>query len=87
VETLGGLLYQVLGRVPEVGEIISVEPVSQKEDAFPSDSFSVAMVRFKVLEVEENRIGKVEVGLLSSDNAEINRNAISAGKSEGKSET
>jgi putative hemolysin len=87
VETLGGLLYQVLGRVPAVGEIITVEPVAQKEEAFPDDSSAITRIRFKVLEVEENRIGKIQAYLLRGDEVDLDNAGISDGRSEGNTET
>ena len=64
IETLGGLLYQILGRIPEVGEEIELKPIPKNgNDEFVTDDPVFDMVRFKVLEVEENRIGRVQVSL------------------------
>jgi CBS domain containing-hemolysin-like protein len=62
VETVGGLLSQVLGRVPEVGEVISVVPQAEEKNGQWTDSKKkISLVMFKVLEVEDNRIGHVQV--------------------------
>jgi len=64
VETVGGLLYQVLGRIPKVDEEITVIPVKiEKDGEFENGKPEVSLVRIKVLEVEENRIGRVHVRL------------------------
>ncbi len=64
VETVGGLLYQVLGRVPKVEETISIPPVREERNGeIMNGEPEVEMVRLKVLEVEENRIGRVHVTL------------------------
>lgn len=68
VETVGGLLYKVLGRVPEVGEIVTVAPVKlEKYEGYINDESEVVEVQLKVLEVEENRIGRVHVCLLRGE--------------------
>jgi CBS domain containing-hemolysin-like protein len=65
VETLGGLLYQVLGRVPEVGDVVEIAPVkpTDEDEEIMNGERKVGTVLFTVLEVEENRIGRVRVKL------------------------
>ena len=88
VETVGGLLYQVLGRVPEVGEIIRVKPVYEgDEDSYFDGAKPVALVQFKVLEVDENRIGRVEVCFLTGEKGEEQVCAPPVGRSEERSES
>ena len=70
VETVGGLLYQVIGKVPEVGELISVKPVVENKGEFGDGKSEVKTVLFKVMEVDENRIGRVEVRLCTDNNIE-----------------
>ncbi len=64
IETVGGLLYQVLGRIPEVGEEIPIKPDHSRENGdYVTDDPEYSLVTFKVLEVDDNRIGRVEVSL------------------------
>ncbi len=64
VETVGGLLYQVLGRVPEIGESVQIEPVLHEDDEdFENGSPDVNKVILTVLEIDDNRIGRVRVNL------------------------
>lgn len=64
VETVGGLLYQVLGRVPEINEHLEVIPVPDDDnDEFVTNEPDIGLVKFTVMEVEENRIGDVHVCL------------------------
>jgi len=68
VETVGGLLYQVLGRVPEVGESITIDPVlDEKNGDYKNGHDEIIKVRLKVLEIDENRIGRVHVCLIKED--------------------
>jgi CBS domain containing-hemolysin-like protein len=64
VETVGGLLYQLLGRIPNVGETVPVIPVNQKHDGdYFNGKAEVKLVNLTVLEIEETRIGRVRVAL------------------------
>ena len=64
IETIGGLLYQVLGRIPEIGEEIPIKPLLKNSNGdFVTDDPVYRMVKFTVLEVEENRIGRVKIEL------------------------
>ncbi|MCX6646026.1 MAG: hemolysin family protein [bacterium] len=64
IETVGGLLYQILGRIPEVGEEIPITPIPKNGNGdFVTDDPIYGLITFKVLEVEENRIGRVKVSL------------------------
>ena len=85
VETVGGLLYQVLGRVPHVGEVIPVKPVAgEKSEELVNGAPGATMVQFKVMEVHKNRIGRVQVCLLTGDNTGSVPCTPSAGGSEEK---
>lgn len=85
VETVGGLLYQVMGRIPEVGETVSVKPVQPDKDGeIAGEVPPVTLVTFKVLEVEENRIGKVQVTLNTADQPASDSSRTSASRSEGR---
>ena len=82
VETVGGLLYQVLGRVPEVGESVPIRPLATERDGeYINGERDVDLVRFKVLEVEDNRIGKVHVRLEGGERSE------GSGKEAGRGES
>ncbi len=71
VETVGGLLFQILGRVPAVGEVVPVKPAPvEKNGDFVNGNNQIEMVRLKVLEVDDNRIGRVLVCLERSEGIE-----------------
>jgi len=74
VETLGGLLYQVLGRVPEVGDIVRIAPIKSPDDYddIMNGELEIGTVHFTVLEVEDNRIGRVHVKLETTQPKETN---------------
>ena len=68
VETVGGLLYQVLGRVPEIGETVNIQPVEEPQNGdYHNNNDEVTDVQLKVLEIEENRIGRVHVCLIRKE--------------------
>jgi putative hemolysin len=70
-DTLGGLIYNVLGRIPETGDLLSGE------------SFGAPNLQFTVLEVEGRRIKTVKVNRTSteSDGSTGLRNSSSDQKS------
>jgi CBS domain containing-hemolysin-like protein len=87
VETLGGLLYQVLGRVPEIGEIIPVRPILHRDGEYPESASTTSIVQFKVLEVDANRIGRVQVRLIGGKDIESEHELFPAFKSEERPES
>ncbi len=86
VETLGGLLYQVLGRVPRIGETIPIKAVSRETNGeHLEDPSSVALVKFKILELEDNRIGRVHVRLERGGRSESAAGEKSTASGNGRS--
>jgi len=86
VETLGGLLYQVLGRVPRIGETIPIKAVSRETNGeHVEDPSAVALVKFKILELEDNRIGRVHVRLERGGRSESAAGEKSTASGNGRS--
>jgi CBS domain containing-hemolysin-like protein len=76
VETVGGLIYQVFGKVPSIGDVISVVPVKDNGNGdFINNRPIIKLVKFKILEVEENRIGSILVYLEEMEKSEDTKSA------------
>lgn len=69
VETIGGLLYSVLGKIPSPNETIEVKPIPDKSDDYGNSDHLKTTVLFKILTVEKNRIRRVQVNILANDRA------------------
>ena len=82
IETVGGLLLHRLGRVPDVGEIVEI-PVIQPadEDEYGSDKTKKIRVIFKILDIDENRIGKVHVAFQEEEKEDSDDNGVKRSKS------
>jgi CBS domain containing-hemolysin-like protein len=72
-DTLGGLIYDVLGRIPEAGEVLD------------GASFNVPNVEVKVLDVEGRRIKRARVKLVSEAKSNPLDNSEPGRKQQGSS--
>ena len=62
IETIGGLLYLILERIPKIGDVIFITPVyDDTENDYIADRPRVERIRIEVLEIADNRIGKLKV--------------------------
>jgi len=81
VETVGGLLYQVLGRVPNVGETVQIDPVTTEQNGeYENGEPEISKVNLTILEVEDNRIGRVRVNLEYTDDETSNGRTANGGE-------